>query len=136
MIGLVFIAIAIVLLFMRKLIKPSKTETVMTPGIGAIKRRIQENCRTCFFVEFRDSMGKVHVGESIPYKSTKGRYYEGDKANIKYYFSPKGRPFVVIDDPDLVSCEKESKPVSTVMLTVAIVLIVVGLLSFLLSFLT
>lgn len=128
MIGLLFIVIAVGLLVMRSLIRPSKNEPVKTAGVGVIKRRIQENCRTCFFVEFQDQNGNIHVGESIPYKSTKGKYYEDDTAKIKYYFSPNGRPFVIIDDMELVSCEKESKPVGAVMLVAAIVLIVIGVI--------
>lgn len=126
MIGLLFIVIAVVVLAMRRLIRPSKNEPVKTAGTGIIKRRIQENCRICFFVEFRAQNGNVYVGESIPYKSTKGKYYEGDTAKIKYYFSPKGRPFIIIDDPVLVSCEKEANIAGTVMLVAAIVLLVIG----------
>lgn len=134
MIGILFIVIAVVLLLMRSLIRPSKNEPHKTSGIGTIKKRMQENCRICFFVEFQDQNGTVHVGESIPYKSTKGKYYEGETARIKYYFSPKGRPFVIIDDDDLVSCEKEARTVDTIMLIAAIVLILLGLISLALFF--
>lgn len=128
MIGLLFIVIAVIVLSMRSLIIPSKNEPVKIAGVGVIKRRIQENCRIYFIVRFQDQYGNVHVGESIPYKSTKGKYYEDDTVKIKYYFSPKRRPFVIIDDPELVSCEKESKSVATVMLGIAIALIVIGVI--------
>lgn len=126
MIGLLFIVIAVILLLLRRLIRPSKNEPPKISGVGTVKKRIQENSRICFFVEFRDQNGAVHVGESIPYRSTKGKYHEGEKARIKYYFSPKGRPFVIIEDDDLVSCEKEANLVGTVMLAAAIVLMLLG----------
>ncbi len=126
MIGILFIFIAVLLLLMRNLIRPSKNEPLKIAGIGVIQKRIQENCRICFLVEFRDQNGAVHVGESIPYKSTKGKYNEGETAKILYYFSPKGRPFVMIDDDDLVSCEKDAKPVGTIMLIAAILLLILG----------
>ncbi len=125
--GIVFIVIAAVILLMRSLILPSKNEPVRYTGTGTITKRIQEDCRINFYVEFCDQNGKVHVGRSITYKSTKGKYHEGDSANIKYFFSPKGRPLVIIDDDELVSCEEEAKTVSVIMLTAAVVLIVFGI---------
>lgn len=127
---LLFLVIAVVLLLMRRLISPSKKEDTTIPGTGIIEKRIQENCRINFYVRFRDAAGVEHVGESITYKSTKGKYYEGDRAAIRYYFSPKGRPFVIIDDPELISSEMEAKPVSRIMLVAAIVSLVVSAIAF------
>ncbi len=129
MIGILFIVIAIVILLMRGFIKPSKKEPLYYTSIGTITKRIQEDCRINFYVEFYDQNGQIHVGRSITYKSTGGKYFEGDTANIKYYFSPKGRPLVVIDDDDLVSCEEESKPIASIMMIAAIVLITIGVIS-------
>ena len=128
MIGILFIVIAVVMLFMRSLISPSKNVPVFYTGIGTITKRIQEDCRINFYVEFCDVNGKVHTRESVTYKSTKGKYYEGDSANIKYYFTPKGISLVRIDDDDLVSCEQEAKPIGNIMLIAAIVLIVLGVI--------
>jgi len=129
MVGILFIVIAVVILFMRGFIRPSKNEPCYYTGIGTITKRIQEDCRINFYVEFFDQNGQRHVGRSITYKSTKGKYYQGDSADIKYYFSPKGRPIVVINDDDLVSCEQEAKPIATIMLVVAIILIIIGVIS-------
>lgn len=126
MIGILFIIVALILLLMRHLLAPAKCESNKMPGIGVIKKRIQEDCRIHFFVEFKDPQGIVHIGESIPYKSTQGKYQVGESAKILYYFSPKKKPFVIIDDTDLISCEIEAKRVSRVMLIASIVLIVLG----------
>lgn len=134
MIGILFIAIAVVILLMRNFIRPSKNEPIRYTGIGTITKRIQEDCRTNFYVEFCDQNGKLHVGRSITYKSTQGKYYEGDSASIKYFFSPKGRPVVIIDDNELISCEQEAKPVGVIMLVVAIMLIVLGVMCLALYF--
>jgi len=128
MIGILFIVIAVVVLLMRSMIRPSKNEPIQYAGVGTITKQIQDNCRIIFYVEFFDQNGKVHVGKSIRYKLTKGKYQVGDSANIKYFFSAKGRPFVIINDEDLVSCEQAAKPVSTTMLVVAIMLIVLGVI--------
>lgn len=135
MVGLLFIVIAIVVLLMRSLITPSKNDPVRIPGVGVIQRRIDDDCRVIFYVEFRDQRGNVFVGKSITYRSTKGKYQAGATANIRYFFSPKGRPFVEIIDPDLVSCEEAAKPVATVMLVAAIALMVIGVVTLVLSFL-
>lgn len=129
MIGILYLVIAVVILLMRGFIKPSKNEPIYYTGVGTIKKRIQEDCRINFYVEFRDQNGQFHVGRSITYKSTKGKYFEGDSANIKYYFSPKGHPLVVIDDNELVSCKEEAKPIATIMLVVALVFIMIGIIS-------
>ncbi|OUP41489.1 hypothetical protein [Pseudoflavonifractor sp. An187] len=126
MIGILFIVIAAVLILMRSLIVPSKNEPEKFRGVGIVEKRIQENCRICFYVRFTDKWGNVQVAESIPYKSTMGKYDNGDSAKIWYYFSPKGRPFVVIDDEELVSCETQSKYASVVMLIAAMILIIIG----------
>lgn len=128
MIGILFIVIAVVILLMRSMIRPSKNEPIRYTGAGTITKQIQDNCRIIFYVEFCDQNGKVHVGKSIRYKLTKGKYQVGDYANIKYFFSPKGRPFVIIDDEELVSCEQAAKPVSAIMLVIAIMLIVFGVM--------
>ena len=133
MLGMFFIVIAIIMLLMRNLITPSKNDLVKIDGIGVIKRKIQDGCRIFFYVEFQDQSGNVHVGKSIIYRNTRGKYREGDSVNIKYYFSPKGRPFVRIEDPDMVSSEMAAKPVSAVMLTIAIILIIVGVVCLLLE---
>lgn len=130
MIWLLFLVIAVVLLLMRKFIAPSKKEDTTITGTGVIEKRIQENCRINFYVRFRDAAGVEHIGESITYKSTKGKYHEGDHAAIRYFFSPKGRPFVIIDDPDLVSSETESRHISAIMLAAAIVLLALSVIIF------
>ena len=127
MIGIPFIIIAVIILFFRSFIGPSKNVPIYYTGVGTITKRIQEDCRINFFVEFCDQNGKVHVRESVTYKSTKGKYYEGDSANIKYYFTPNGLSLVRIDDDDLVSCEQEAKPIATIMLVAAIILIILGI---------
>lgn len=135
MVGIVFVVIGVITLLMRSLITPSKNDPVKTPGIGVIKRRIDEKGRVWFYVEFQDRNGTVYVGQSITYRSTKHKYYEGDTAKIWYYFSRVGKPLVALDDPDLVSCEQSAKPVSVMMLIFAIVMFALGamtLVSFLL----
>lgn len=129
MIGILFIVVAIILLLMRRLLGPSEWETNKVPGIGVVKKRIQEDCRIHFFVEFRDQQGVVHIGESDPYKSTQGKYQVGESVKIRYYFSPKGKAFLVIDDPDLISCEVGARRVSMVMLIAAISLMALGVIS-------
>lgn len=133
MLGVLFIIIAIIVLLMRNLITPSKNDLVKTDGIGVIKRKIQDGCRVFFYVDFQDQSGNVHAGKSITYRNTKGKYREGDIVNIQYYFSPKGRPFVRIEDPDIVSSEMAAKPMSAVMLIIAIILIIVGVVCLLLG---
>lgn len=126
MIGILFIVVAIILLLMRRLLAPSRWESNKVPGMGVVKKRIQENCRIHFFVEFSHTQGVVHVGESVPYKSTGGKYQPGETAKILYSFSPKGRAFLEIDDPDLISCEGEARRVGTVMKVAALLLIALG----------
>ncbi len=124
--GFVFIVIAIVILLMRKFITPSKKELPRTAGRGIVRKRIQRDAIIYFFVEFQDKNGKTFVGESIPYKSTKGKYQIGEPVNILYYFSPKGTPFVIIDDDELVSLEGNANVVAKVMLIAAIVFFAIG----------
>lgn len=131
MIGILFIVVGVVLLLMRALLKPCPWEANQVPGIGVVKKRIQEDCRIHFFVEFRDQNGVVHVGESCPYKSTQGKYQVGESVKIRYYFSPKGKAFLVIDDPELISCEGDARRVSMVMLIAAVLLLALGALSLL-----
>lgn len=129
MIGILFIVVAVILLLMRRLLGSFKWESNKVSGIGVVKKRIQENCRIHFFVEFQDQNGELHVGESVPYKSTQGKYQVGESVKILYCFSPKGKAFCEIDDPDLISCEVEAKRVSMVMLIAAILLIALGAIS-------
>jgi hypothetical protein len=126
MVGFVFIAIAVFTLMFRSLITPSKNDPKQYKGTGVVLRRIEHDCRVTFYVRFTDYLGQEHRGKSITYRSTKGKYKAGETANILYCFSPKGKAFVEIVDPDLESCKDASKPVAKVMLYAAIALIVVG----------
>ena len=129
MVGIIFIIVGIVLLLLQNKTKPSKNEPERIPGVGVIRRRIQDGSYTTLYVEFRDQMGNVHLGKSVTYKSTKGKYQVGETAYIRYFFAPNGgRPFVVIDDPELVPCGGDGKAASSSMLVIAIVLLALGAL--------
>lgn len=124
--GIFLIVFGILTLLFRKLGMPSKNPPEMRETVGVIKNRFS-GTTVQFYVDFTDSEGVTHTGKSIPYRKTHGKYYAGDEAKIKYYFSPKGKAFVIIDDDTLESCEAGAKKTVFMLGVIGYSLIAVGI---------
>lgn len=123
---ILFVIIAGILLLIRKMLQPTAQEKNAVPAMGVIQKEIQDNGRILFYVEFRDGEGKTHVGQTEHYARTYGKYHTGDSVKIRYFFTPKGKPFVLIDDEALTSCGKETEPAARVLLVTAVVLLILA----------
>lgn len=105
---LLALGIGVILLsFLLKGILSTDTDKMIKTS-GVIEREVRESGTTEYYVRFVHE-NKEYVGKTETYTVTNRKYSEGDSVGIYYGFAENnGNPYVIIDDPDLISARQAS----------------------------
>jgi len=124
---LLVIGVGVILLsFLLKGVYSDDTDK-MQKTVGVITRESRESGRTEYYVSFTHE-GKQYVGKSETYTVTNRKYSEGDSVDIYYGFAENnGKPYVRIDDPELVSARQSSSGAPKVVMIIGIALCAIAL---------
>lgn len=126
-----------------KMYTTSKTEsygedyTKDLPSAEGVVTVVDEGRFTKYVIEFKVN-GVNYKGESIFYKITNRKYWIGDE--IKFWYTLKKNPDVydariVIQDSDLISCDKHATSSAKYMLVVSIMIVGIDIIATILMFL-
>lgn len=71
------------------------------PAKAVVLKRMHTDGGVEYRVAFTDRNGQMQEARSVHYHKTFGRYHAGETVDIYYYFSPNGRCYCRLNDPEL-----------------------------------
>lgn len=79
---------------------------VYTKAEGTVTSVLHDKTSSYYYVSF-ESDGKTLEGQSDHKPGICNKYHDGDRVDIRYWFTKDGKPMVVIDEPGEVPEQKK-----------------------------